>query len=421
MSRVNYKKLAREDSFVGQYLAFSENSETPYAYDFWTALWCISVALGRDIAVDRPSAPVYLNLYCVLVAESGVTRKSTAVRRAVSFIRPMCDDRNQLIESKITPEKLEFDLALQSIEFGCARASIAIDEMVKFLGKEKYVETMPTLLTDLYDCPALRVGGGTLLRGSTVLRDVHVNFLSASTPSWLLRAVNPDVIEGGFTSRVVFVVSEKPKRTAPWPTKPDERQRSELLTRLATISEEAKRYPTIALSEGAMAKFKSWYKNRELKRDPYRASFQSREDSHILRVAALLCVSDGTWEIQTVHINTAIKVVIETREDGAAIFEGTGANSKIVLGVDALRDKLLAAGIGGIKHSELSKHCQRFMDAEHTKAALDVMHELGMVQKFEGISLGRGRPTTVWRAKQALVASNALDTILSNLTPAAGA
>jgi len=130
-------------------------------------------------------------------------------------------------------------------------------------------------------------------------------------------------------------------------------------------------------------------------------------------------VSDGTWEIQTVHINTAIKVVLETREDGAAIFEGTGANSKIVLGVDAIRDKLLAAGIGGIKHSELSKHLQRYMDAEHTRAALDVMHELGMVQKFEGISLGRGRPTTVWRAKQSLIASNALDTILSNLTPSA--
>ena len=417
MGRVNYKKIAKEDTFVGQYLAFSENSETPYAYDFWTALWCISVALGRDIAVDRPSAPVYLNLYCVLVAESGVTRKSTAVRRAVSFIRGLCNDTNQLIESKITPEKLEFDLALQSIEYGSARASIAIDEMVKFLGKEKYVETMPTLLTDLYDCPALRVGGGTLLRGSTVLRDVHVNFLSASTPSWLLRAVNPDVIEGGFTSRVVFVVSEKPKRTAPWPDKANEVLRRSISLRLAEISEEAKRYPTIAMSEGAMSRFKSWYKNRELKRDPYRASFQSREDSHILRVAALLCVSDGTWEIQATHIKTAIAVVIETREDGAAIFEGTGSNSRVVLGIDSLRDKLLAAGVGGIKHSELSKHAQRFMDAEHTKAALEIMHELNMVQKFESVSVGRGRPTTIWRAKQALISTKALDTVINALPP----
>ena len=82
-----------------------------------------------------------------------------------------------------------------------------------------------------------------------------------------------------------------------------------------------------------------------------------------------------------------------------------------------LRDKLLAAGIGGIKHSELSKHLQRYMDAEHTRTALDVMHELGMVQRFENVTTGRGRPTTIWRAKQGLVSTGALDTILNNLAP----
>lgn len=414
---LNYKKLVHEDTFIGQYLKYSEHSETPYAYDFWTALWILSVALGRDIVVARPSASVYLNMYCVLVAESGVTRKSTAVRRAVSFIRDLCDEKNQLIESKITPEKLEYDLFMQTIDHGCARASIAIDEMVKFLGKEKYVETMPTLLTDLYDCPEIRVGGGTLQRGSTILRNVHINFLSASTPSWLLRAVNPDVIEGGFTSRVIFVVSEKAKRSAPWPVPPDAKLREHLGCELRSIRERAKSIPSIALSEGAMRKFSNWYKSRELKRDPYRASFQSREDGHILRVAALLSVSDNTWEIQSNHVVSAIKLVVEAREEGAAIFEGTGTNSRLVLGVDAIRDKLLAAGIGGIKQSELTKALQRYMDATHVKAALDVMHELQMVQRFEGVHVGKGRPTTIWRAKQSLIATNALDTIISSLEP----
>lgn len=416
---INYKKLVREETFIGQYLKYCEHSETPYAYDFWTALWILSVALGRDIVVDRPSASVYLNMYCVLVAESGVTRKSTAVRRAVTFIRDMCDEHNQLIESKITPEKLEHDLFMQTVEHDSARASIAIDEMVKFLGKEKYVETMPTLLTDLYDCPKIRVGGGTLLRGSTILRNVHINFLSASTPSWLLRAVNPDVIEGGFTSRVIFVVSEKPKRSSPWPEQPDSDLRDRLRTDLTSIRNTGQKVASIALSEGALKKFSNWYKSRELKRDPFRASFQSREDGHILRVAALLSVSDNTWEIQSNHIISAIKLVVEAREDGASIFEGTGSNSKLVLGVDALRDKLLAAGIGGIKQSELTKALQRYMDAGHVKTALDVMHELQMVQRFEGVHVGKGRPTTIWRAKQSLIDTRALDTIISSLEPAA--
>lgn len=419
MSKVNYAKLIKPDTFIGSYLRYCEGSETPVAYDFWTALWCLSVALGRDIVVDRPAAPVYLNIYCILVAESGVTRKSTAVRRAVKFIRDMCDEDNPIIESKITPEKLEFDLALQTAIAGTARANIAIDELVKFLGRERYVQAMPTLLTDLYDSPSLRVGGGTLDRGNSRLENVYINFLSASTPSWLLRAVNPDVIEGGFTSRVLFIVSEKPKRTAPWPDRAADTVGQEVNQCLEAIRSRANDISAITLSEGAMKKFASWYRSRDIKRDPFRASFQSREDGHVLRVAALLCINDNTWEIQNSHIIQAIKIITEVREDGASIFEGTGANSKLILGIDAIRDKLLVAGINGIKQSELTKAVQRYINAEHVITALDIMHELQMVQKFQGIQLGKGRPTTMWRATQSLLSTNALDTIFSSMDPSA--
>jgi hypothetical protein len=412
---VNYNKIVKPDTFIGTYLRYCDNSETPYAYDFWTALWMLSVAVGRGIVVDRPSAPIYLNLYCVLVAESGVTRKSTAVRRAVNLVRDLCGDDNLLVESKITPEKLENDLFLQTIEFGRAQATIAIDEMVKFLGKERYVEQMPTLLTDLYDCPAIRSGGGTLLRGRTLLKDVYLNFLSASTPSWLLRAVNPDVIEGGFTSRVIFVVAEKPKRSQPWPIKSDGLLTDTITEQLRSIQETAARVAQVHINDTAKKKFSAWYKSREIKRDPFRASFQSREDSHVLRVSALLAINDGTWEIQNHHLVHAIKIITEAREDGAAIFEGTGTNNKLVLGVDALRDKLLVAGINGIKQGELTKALQRYMDAQHIKTALDIMHELDMVQRFDGINLGRGRPVTMWRAKQSLINPRALDSIIERV------
>jgi hypothetical protein len=421
VSRVNYAKVAKPETFVGQFLQYCENSETPRAYDFWTALWILSTALGRGIIVDRPGAPVYLNIYTILVAESGVTRKSTAVRRAVKFAREFCGEKNLLVESKITPERLEFDLTLQTLEHGSARATIAIDELVKFLGRERYVEALPTLLTDLYDCPELRTGGGTLIRGKSTLRNVYINFLSASTPSWLLRAINPDVIEGGFTSRVIFVVAEQPKKRAPWPSRPEADIAAAIRVSLSSISAEIEKtgISSIGISEGALKKFSAWYKSRDIKRDPFRASFQSREDSHVLRVAALLSVNDGTWEIQNHHLVAAIRIVTEAREDGAAIFEGTGSNSKIVLGVDALRDKLLVAGMNGAKQSELTKALQRYMNAEHVRAALDIMHELDMVQRFDGIQVGKGRPTTMWRAKQSLLSPKALDHIFTALEPTA--
>jgi hypothetical protein len=419
MARINYGKVVQQNTFIGQFLQYCEGSETPYAYDFWTALWILSVALGRNIIVDRPAAPIYLNLYCILVAESGVTRKSTSVRRAVKFVRDLCGDDNLLVESKITPEKLEHDLFLQTVEFGCARVNIAIDELVKFLGREKYVETMTTLLTDLYDCPEIRNGGGTLARGRTLLKQVYVSFLSASTPSWLLRAVNPDVIEGGFTSRVIFVVEEQPKRRAPWPEETSHTLFESLRHQLRSLRERATTIKKVIVSDGAKKKFSSWYKSRDIKRDPFRASFQSREDGHVLRIAALLCINDDTWEIQSTHIVTAIKIVTEVRENGAAIFEGTGTNSKIILGVDAIRDKLLVAGINGIKQSELTKALQRYMNAEHVRTALDIMHDLNMVQRFDGIQIGKGRPTTMWRATQSLLSPKAIDTIISSMEPRA--
>jgi ribosomal protein L31E len=398
-------------------MRYAEHSETPHAYDFWTGCYLLSVALGRSVIVDRPFAPVYLNIYIILVADSGITRKSTAVRRCVKFMRDLCSDEHPLIESKITPEKLEYDLALQTAEYGSAYTSIAIDELVKFLGKEKYVETMPTLLTDLYDAPELRTGGGSLTRGKTCLRRVFVNFLSASTASWLIRAVNPDVIEGGFTSRVIFVVSEEPKRSSPWPEAANEDLERSIKDDLLRIRRDASSVSRIQLTEAAKRRFATWYRSRDKKRDPFRASFQSREDAHVLRLAALLSVNDGLWEIQANHITSAIRIITETREDGAAIFEGTGANSALVLGIDALRDKLLAAGIGGAKQTELTKALQRHMNAEHVKVALNLMHDLGMVQRFENIQVGKGRPSTLWRATTSLVDSKALDKIIGGMNP----
>ena len=58
------------------YMSYVETAES---YDFWCAVWAIGDACGRRVYVDRPNIPVYLNWYIILAAESGSTRKSTAI------------------------------------------------------------------------------------------------------------------------------------------------------------------------------------------------------------------------------------------------------------------------------------------------------------------------------------------------------
>lgn len=412
-ARVKYNKLVPPDSFIGEYLTYMDQQETAYAYDFWSAAWVLSTVLGRGIVVDRPRAPVYLNIFCIFVAESGVTRKSTAVREAVRFVRPFCKEVPALIESKITPEALEDKLHKQAKDNDTGYVAIAVSELVTFLGREKYNEAMPTMLTDLYDSPEVRSGGGSIAKGTRELKNVFVTFLSASTPAWLLRAVNPDVIEGGFTSRLVFIVSEEPKRQNSWPEDLDHDQSRRITEALSGIKEKASSIDKISISTGGRKVFDRWYKTRGRYRDPFRSSFQSREDAHILRLAALLCVNDGTWVIHQNHILAAVKIITECREDGAAIFEGTGSSSRLVLGIDKIRDKLLAAGMSGLAQKELTKAVAPYMNAEHMKAVLAIMHDLGMLQKFEDIQLARGRPTTIWRGLPPLAQSKALDKIIA--------
>ncbi len=403
---------------MGDYLSFMNPLETAHAYDFWTACWLLSSSMGRSICVNRPGAPVWLNLYCILVAESGITRKSTAVRHATNFARDFCNDPiPTLIENKTTAESLWSTLWKQSEDHDRSAICISVSELASFLGREKYVETLPALLTDLYDCPELRTGGGTLSKGSMPVRNVYLSFLSASTPSWLLRAVNPDVIEGGFTSRVCFIVSEEPKRLQSWPEPLDEALRSRITQRLRSITDRARDISKIEISEGGRKTFDRWYRSRQHHRDPFRSSFQSREDAHILRLAALLCINDNTWHIQHVHIMSAIKVITQVREDGASIFEGTGSNSRFIIGVDKIRDKLLAAGINGLPQRELTKAVAAYMNAEHMNAVLDIMHDLGMVAKFEKIQVGRGRPTTIWRGAAPLASSKAIDDVAGRFAP----
>jgi hypothetical protein len=233
----------------------------------------------------------------------------------------------------------------------------------------------------------------------------------------VLRACNPDVIEGGFTSRVMFIVSEQPKRLYSWPTERDDDLSERLQEDLRSIRAKSSTLRSIETNAAARSTFDRWYKTRIRGRDPFRSSFQSREDAHILRLAALLCINDGTWCIQNSHIVAAIKIITQVREDGASIFEGTGNNSRLVIGIDKIRDKLLAAGQNGLPQTELTKAVAMYMNAEHMRAALDIMHELQMVQRFDGIQVSRGRPTTVWRGTSELAKAKALDRIIERQAP----
>lgn len=418
---VAYHKLCKPDTFIGQYMAMMDNQETAYAYDFFCALWLLSLALRRECFVDRPRAPVYMNMYAILVAKSGVTRKSTAVRSAMEVAQALfaVDTRAiTVINGKTTPSQFEALLNTQTKGHKTSHAALAISELVTLLGREQHSMAMPGLLTDLYDAQAERRTAGTLTGGAMLLRNVFVSLLGASTPSWLIRQINPDVIEGGFTSRCYFIVSETPKRSIAWPDQgtqrgigEDERCRSghtALVHTLSELSGRSRAVGGIRPNSTALSYFDRWYRTRVHSTDEFRASFESREDAHVLRIAGFLCVNDNSWQISVPHLQTAIRIVDELKEKASQLFALSITTGKVAQGIVQLRELLIAAGTEAIQQRELTIKLRNKLTGAELCAALEIMHELGMVARFTPVISGRrGAPATYWRAASSLLASGA--------------
>ena len=409
--KVNYNKLVKENTFIGQYMKYMSAVETSTSYDFWCAIWLIGVLSGRTVVVDRPRAPVYLNWYLILAAESGITRKSTAVREAGKVCEGATGDEHEagrlVISGKLSPEQLEYALGEHSRKRGHADAALIFSELVSILGKESYMHHLPGLLTDLYDGDSRR---GRF--GKPDIIDPYISFLSASTPSWLVTAINPQVIEGGFASRVIFICDDKRKRSIPWPHDTEERIRNDARGLLEQCTTSAREIGRLQINPIGLAKFSRWYNTRVVSTDAFRASFDAREDDHVLRLAACLAINDTSFELQSGHITTAIKVVADVKERAFQLFGGSyDAKSKISAGIERVKEVLLQFGMNGIKHGDLHRRTQHHMRGADLKLLMKIMHELQMVQMFE-VPGTRGR---VYRATKAIEQLNMHSTILGRI------
>lgn len=377
---MNYRKLVPDNTFIAQYLDAMEDLESPQAYDFWTALWLIGTVCGREVYVDRPRIPVYLNWYVILVAESGITRKGNNI----SYANRLLADTDLLVLSGKTPSRtLEVLLHKQTETTNQAQAALCVPEMVTMFGRENGSITLPALLTDLYDCPAYRNTGGTVHHGQTELRNVFISLLTASTPSWLGTAINPSVIEGGFTSRCIFVCESVRKKLVPWPDARQLNPYEGLKSCLSNLRSEARQVQAIRVSDGGLRRFTNWYRKRTMHEDSFRSSFEAREDDHLLRLAGCLAINDGTYIIDAGHITKAIRVIDQHKQNAHTMFSPRSESIGVIGdGVNKIRDILVLAD-APIAHSALYQKVRWKFSIDQFKTLMQIMHECDLVEVYQ--------------------------------------
>jgi hypothetical protein len=391
----------KESTFLHHYMQWCSGLETNRNYDLWGGLWVLSNAVSRVVVVDRPGIPVFLNQYIIFVAESGITRKSTAVSKAEQLLSQFQDPYRIDIAGRVTAAQLQNALSKLPEDVPHSHIAITASELVTVLGRDGGTYGIPGLLTDLYDCPNLR----TRIIGDVrlVIERVYPTLLGASTPTWLAQAVNPAVIEGGFTSRCLFVYEERPKKMVPWPD-PMPKLEMLMLEQLWDARNKAEKVQRIQLNEKAKAFFTLWYVNRPTPpaSDAFAMSFFAREDHHVLRVAGLLAINDGTFEVQVSQMKSAVALIESVKRGAGDLFSISLHERRLLAGVDRLIAVLIKAGSHGMTKSELVFKLREYMNVAERDMLLDLMHELDMVQKFE-LRGAPGRPTYLYRGTTLLL------------------
>jgi hypothetical protein len=226
------------------------------------------------------------------------------------------------------------------------------------------------------------------------------------------------VIEGGFTSRCLLIVSEKPKRQIAWPEERNDNERERIAKdKLGEILDSTQERSCVHIDEGALAIFSKWYATRKQGRDIFRASFAAREDSHVLRIAGLLAINGNTWTISSQHIRTAIAIVDDTKEKAAELLSfGAGILPDSYRNAERIKSALIEAGAAGVGQSALYTKV-RTKNVNDMLDILRIMHELNMVQRFDVPTIGGGPTKTLWRGTKLLNADNLNELLRSRIDP----
>lgn len=203
--------------FFTAYCEYFNDSFVPPQFQQWGCIAAVGAALERKVWLPwSDSWSCYPNVYVLFVSGPG-EGKTQALNNAVDLLEEANKKLggtinvlpNQATEAafiKLLGHGRSFTMGTQVVFQNAAfyRAAEASASLRNVYGE------FLACLTDLYDCPN-RWERATVKDGVTpiALKNVCINLLAASTFDYLGELVNDKNIQGGFASRLIYVLSQK--------------------------------------------------------------------------------------------------------------------------------------------------------------------------------------------------------------------
>ena len=378
-------------NFVRLYMYAQGKSEVPPAFHLWSCISLIAACVANKVWVEWiKDQPIYPHVFTFLIAPSGLGKNIaiTAVEKLI-LSDPSLKQWVNYYRGKITGPAL-YDLLGREVPDSEADGGyvkppsnvwLVTPEVKNSMGSPEMAQLFIETMTELWSACGTTFTDRTRSHNQVSIDNPTVNWIAGTTREWLMRAVKPDDIRGGFFARVlpVYFSSIYPAEKVCKPEYPKDRDYiwENLQDRVYTL---CKMEGEVVISSDADARIHQWYENRVKPYEDVLAPYYNRAKEMILKLALLHALADNEkMRIEWKHFDLARRRYQALQRGVLELIElacqtPQTADAKII-------EKIIKrAGGKGIARSQVtSKVYSRGIDSKRVEAAVQQLMIMGRV------------------------------------------
>jgi hypothetical protein len=321
---------------MSQYLAFTQDTESPKQFHRWAIISAVAAKLGRNIHIPFGHGNIYPNMYVMLVGVPAA-RKSTSIKISQKLVASSGYQNFAFTKSSREKFLMDFEIGFQNVSQmektdvaailakeltpldmmalmdqpsfptdPCSEVFICCDEFVDFIGQKNinFINTLTTLWDNLDNYPE------RLKNSKSVnIKRPTINLLGGITPVSFSTAMPAEVVGQGFMSRVLLVYAEPNKRKITFPKLPDETLKeklSQLLRHVGQLRGQCTLKPDAASLIDAI--YQGYHNIPDVRLQYYCA----RRLDHLLKLCMTIAAMHNTLLISKDHVIEANTILVHT-------------------------------------------------------------------------------------------------------------
>lgn len=293
-------------NWLKAYCSFTESSEAPLEFHFWTGVSTIAGVLRRQVWKDELHFKWTPNFYIIFVGPAGVVTKSTTLNIGFKLLQKvpkihfgpdsmtwhgLAKKFEDAVEYVSYKDKAGVDQRLLMSPLTCS-----ISELGTFLRPED--SGLVSFLTDVWDGKERPFLHNTSSSGNIKVENAWLNIIGATTPAWLQNNFPASLISEGIGSRIVFIYADQKRHLTAYPSRAPRSKdyHSTEAKLLSDLEEMAKIVGPYDLTDEAYVWGENWYKTHHGARSTTLASgryggYLARKQTHLHKLAMVLAAA----------------------------------------------------------------------------------------------------------------------------------